>query len=81
METDNPPDVGWLAAVQIPFVLLIAPAAGGYLGYQLDQWISSGPLGLAIGVLLGFFAAALRIRDLLRSMSKMSGGRGNTKEK
>jgi len=55
------------AAMELPFVLLGSVVAGGLLGYAIDYWLRSKPLGLLIGGALGFAAG---IRELLRRLSK-----------
>ncbi|HXZ20168.1 MAG TPA: AtpZ/AtpI family protein [Candidatus Acidoferrales bacterium] len=55
------------AAMELPFVLLGSVVAGGLLGYAIDSWLHSKPLGLLICGALGFAAG---IRELLRRLSK-----------
>lgn len=54
-------------AIELPFVLLGSVVAGGLLGYLVDDWLHSRPLGILIGGALGFVAG---IRELLRRISK-----------
>lgn len=54
-------------AIELPFVLLGSVVAGGLLGYLVDDWLHSRPLGILIGGALGFVAG---IRELLRRLSK-----------
>ena len=50
----------------IPFVLLIGPALGYYLGAAADRHWSCGPWGMGIGIALGFAASARATMQLIR---------------
>jgi F0F1-type ATP synthase assembly protein I len=50
----------------IPFVLLIGPAMGYYLGSLLDRRWSYAPWGVAIGVFVGLAASGRATADLIR---------------
>ena len=47
--------VGLLTA--IPFVLLVGPVLGYYLGTALDRWWAWAPWGMGLGIVLGFLAS------------------------
>ena len=42
----------------IPFVLLVGPALGYYLGTVIDRRWSVAPWGITIGIVLGLLASA-----------------------
>ncbi|MBI3088288.1 MAG: AtpZ/AtpI family protein [Candidatus Omnitrophica bacterium] len=42
----------------IPFVLLVGPALGYYLGAALDRRWAAAPWGMGIGILLGLLSSA-----------------------
>jgi len=50
----------------IPFVLLIGPALGYYLGNALDHRWSHAPWGMISGVVLGLVASARVTIQLIR---------------
>ncbi len=50
----------------IPFVLLVGPALGYYLGSRLDSRWSHAPWGVALGTLIGFAASARVTIQLIR---------------
>ena len=62
-----------MAAVSIPMVMLIAPAAGGCVGSVVDRHFGIAPVGLLAGLALGVGAAAARIRSILRGVSEDAG--------
>jgi len=55
----------------IPFVLLMGPAVGYYLGTAIDTWRGISPWGMAGGVLLGL-ASSLRVVIQLVKQSQES---------
>lgn len=50
----------------IPFVLLVGPVLGYYLGTKLDQRWSHAPWGLALGLVVGLVASARVTIKLIR---------------
>jgi F0F1-type ATP synthase assembly protein I len=42
----------------IPFVLLVGPALGYYLGNAVDQRWPTAPWGMALGIVLGLLGSA-----------------------
>lgn len=60
----------WLAAVQIPFILLVAPAAAGMIGHWVDGRYGLSPFCAVGGLVIGMVAAVLRIRRLLEVLSQ-----------
>jgi F0F1-type ATP synthase assembly protein I len=50
----------------IPFVLLVGPALGYYLGTALDRRWTPEPWGMAGGVVLGAAASARVVAQLIR---------------
>ena len=50
----------------IPFVLLIGPAIGYYLGSTLDRRWPYAPWGLAAGIIFGLLASAKVTAELIR---------------
>ena len=42
----------------IPFVLLVGPAIGYYLGNALDHWWPHAPWGMGLGIVVGLLASA-----------------------
>ena len=56
--------VGLLTA--IPFVLLVGPAIGYFLGAALDHQWSFAPWGMAGGIVLGLLASARVTTQLIR---------------
>ena len=50
----------------IPFVLLVGPAIGYYLGNALDhRWVHA-PWGMVVGIILGLLASARTIWQLIQ---------------
>ena len=62
--------------------LQLAAAVGlfAYVGYLLDRWLSTLPLFLLVGVLLGFAGGLLALKARL-APARDSGGRGPTPPK
>ena len=56
----------------IPFVLLVGPAAGYYLGSALDRRWPWTPWGMAGGIVLGFVSSARVTIDLIRRAKQLS---------
>jgi len=50
----------------IPFVLLLGPAIGYYLGAAADRRWSLAPWGMAAGIILGLLASANATIQLIR---------------
>ena len=50
----------------IPFVLLLGPALGYYVGASADRRWSCSPWGIGIGILIGFAASARTTAHLIR---------------
>jgi F0F1-type ATP synthase assembly protein I len=50
----------------IPFVLLVGPALGYYLGTALDRRWPVAPWGVGVGIVLGFLASARVTIQLIR---------------
>jgi len=50
----------------IPFVLLVGPAIGYYLGSAIDGRLSSGPWGMGMGIALGVISSARVTIQLIR---------------
>ena len=50
----------------IPFVLLVGPALGYYLGTAVDHRWFHAPWGMAAGIVLGFVASARVTIQLIR---------------
>jgi len=50
-------------AMELPFVIVAAIAAGGLIGFGLDHWLHTKPIFMLIFGGLGF---AVGIRDVLR---------------
>ncbi len=50
----------------IPFVLLVGPTLGYYLGTVLDRHWRYAPWGVGIGVIFGFASSGKAIADLIR---------------
>ena len=65
--TDSP---AWLARAgaltAIPFVLLIGPVLGYYVGTRIDDRAASSPWGMTIGIVLGLLASARLTIQLIR---------------
>ena len=55
---------GLLTAV--PFVLLVGPALGYYLGTVVDRHWSFVPWGMIVGIVLGLLASARVTMQLIR---------------
>ena len=56
----------------IPFVLLVGPAVGYYLGTAIDRRWSFQPWGTAIGLILGLGASARVTIDLIRQANQLN---------
>ncbi len=42
----------------IPFVLLVGPALGYFLGSAIDRWRQTAPWGMGVGIVFGLVASA-----------------------
>ena len=66
----RPESSKWLAQAglltAIPFVLLVGPAIGYYLGTALDHRWTFTPWGMVSGIVLGFAASARVIAQMIR---------------
>ena len=65
---------GLLTAV--PFVLLIGPVGGYYVGNAIDSRISSGPWGMILGIVAGFISSAKLTIQLIQQ-AREAGSRRN----
>lgn len=54
------------------FDLAISVVVGLYLGYRLDAWLGSEPVGLFLGVFGGLVGAVLRLMKYLRAIQQSS---------
>lgn len=54
----------------IPFVLLVGPALGYYLGVKLDQRWSFSPWGMFVGIVLGLLASARATIQLIQEATR-----------
>lgn len=54
----------------IPFVLLVGPVLGYYLGTAVDRRWSVSPWGLAAGIVLGLLASARVTIQMIRDATK-----------
>ncbi len=61
--------VGLLTA--IPFVLLVGPALGYYLGMQLDRRWAHAPWGIGAGIVIGLAASARVTMQLIQRAQQM----------
>ena len=52
---------GLSMAMRIGIELVVALAVGGGLGYLADSYFNSSPIGILIGVFLGFSAGLLNV--------------------
>ena len=50
----------------IPFVLLVGPVLGYYLGSAADRRWAHAPWGMAVGIVLGLLASARVTIELIR---------------
>ncbi len=55
----------------IPFVLLVGPALGYYLGTALDRWWFGAPWGMAGGIVLGLVASFRVTVQLIKQASQV----------
>ncbi len=82
--TERPKAQVWLAQAglltAIPFVLLVGPAIGYYLGSALDHRWSHAPWGMGSGIVLGLAASArLTFQLILQSQQLGSDEREDQK--
>jgi F0F1-type ATP synthase assembly protein I len=56
----------------IPFVLLVGPAIGYYLGTALDHRWSHAPWGMGLGIALGLLASARVTIQFIQQARDMS---------
>ena len=56
----------------IPFVLLVGPALGYYLGHAADQRWRHAPWGVAAGIVLGLLASARTTIQLIRQAEQLN---------
>ncbi len=48
-------------ALALGFDFLFTIAAGGFLGWLVDYGVKSGPIGVLVGLFIGFLAATVRL--------------------
>lgn len=48
-------------ALAIGLDFLVSAAAGGFLGWLIDRWLGSSPMGMVIGLGVGFAAGTVRL--------------------
>lgn len=56
----------------IPFVLLVGPALGYYLGTLLEARFSLAPWGMGAGIVLGLLASARVTIQLIREAQQLN---------
>jgi len=56
----------------IPFVLLVGPAIGYYLGSALDSRWKHAPWGLGLGIVLGLVASARVTIQMIRQSQQLN---------
>ena len=56
----------------IPFVLLVGPALGYYLGTSLEARFSLAPWGMGAGIVLGLLASARVTIQLIREAQQLN---------
>lgn len=59
----------------IPFVLLVGPVLGYYLGAALDQRWRFSPWGMVIGIVLGLAASGKSTVDMIRRATELQDDR------
>jgi hypothetical protein len=59
----------------IPFVLLVGPAIGYYLGTALDRRWPYAPWGTGLGIALGLLASARLTMQLIRQAHESHAGK------
>ena len=55
----------------IPFVLLVGPAIGYYLGLALDRRWSHKPWGMTVGIVIGLLSSARATIQLIQQASQL----------
>lgn len=55
----------------IPFVLLVGPGLGYYLGMRIDQRWRSAPWGMDVGIVLGFIASVRVTIQFIRQAKEL----------
>ena len=63
----------------IPFVLLVGPALGYYLGSVLDHRWAHEPWGVTLGCVLGLIASGRVTADLIRQAQSFTDHQDDTK--
>ena len=61
----------------IPFVLLVGPAIGYYLGSALDRRWPCAPWGMTAGIVLGLLSSAKVTSELIRQATHVNGSNGD----
>ncbi len=56
----------------IPFVLLVGPALGYYLGTSLEARFNHAPWGMGAGIVLGLLASARVTIQLIREAQQLN---------
>lgn len=64
-------------AMKVGIELTVGVAVVTYLGYLLDQWLDIAPVGIIVGMVLGFAAG---MRNVFRDAKEMQGP-GDTEDK
>ena len=62
--------------MELPFALAGPVLVGGFLGYLLDRWLHSMPIGMLVLGAMGFVAGVREVQRRMKSLdSKSVGGR------
>jgi F0F1-type ATP synthase assembly protein I len=65
--------VTWANAGILGFHMISGPLLGVFLGYHLDKWLDSKPVGVSIGLFLGLVAGGLNMyRDMRRILHEQA---------
>ena len=54
----------------VPAILIAAPLAGFFLGRWIDSKAGTEPIFIIIGLVLGFAAAAVEIKDMIKKATQ-----------
>ncbi len=65
--------IGYQAALEAVFAILI----GILGGYYVDRWLGSAPVGLLVGVLIGFGSFVLRLVRLAGQLERLAAEGGD----
>lgn len=66
----NPHFARYLGLIAVPFLLVVAPICGYYIGYWLDKYFDTAPILSYVFLVLGIVAAIREFYRLVKELTK-----------